>query len=287
MEFGGLVIVKNTFLDVPGTTERAPARRSNSLPPALRLFAQAIPEDESVHGLPPATEVSLTTSDRSCSPSPASKPYTASEASTEEPVEEEECSASDNASLAEVARGASSSTGMASTGRMKLSSKAKAWEPTSVLKDPAFDALAVEVEQIMTNTKLVLEAEVLSGGVGFVLATGWQGSSLLIHLNQEHAAMAEAVLNMAKQALLQAAEISAATYVLGYKGQPFSPQPGGFVATLGALWDTSSACWDTYMWGCCNRHNCRWQHPSHTALVSVTIEVSCFSNGDMEEQREM
>lgn len=281
MALSALVVIKNTFIDVPTTVEAAPTRRSNSVPPALRLCALE-PNVEAAGDVLPAPGKSLETSrGRDSSPALVAKPYTASEASTEEPVEEEDSSSADIASVAEVARCAIplATTTTPEPSRMKLSSKAKAWEPAMTLQDPALDAFAVEVEQLMSRTKLAVETAASAAGVESVIATGWQGSALQIRIRQDYVAMAEVVLTIAKQALLQSADLSAATYVLGYKGQPFQPQLGGFVATVGALWDTSHACWDTYMWGCCNRSNCRWQHPAQTAVVSVVLEVVVSSEG--------
>jgi len=89
----------------------------------------------------------------------------------------------------------------------------------------------------------------------------------------------QSVLASTKSALLQAAETSQSTYVLGYETQdPFQDDRTGSgftaaLATMPSAWK-SCACWDTYTSGSCSRRkNCTWKHPGRNELQPVRVVV--------------
>lgn len=157
------------------------------------------------------------------------------------------------------------------SGRSKLTSEAEAWEP-STGQDALFQEFLQEASQIVMSAQAAVEAD---GRASFVQAmTSWEGMCLRIFVPRA----CDDILEVAKAALLSAADLSSNTYVLGYGGNPFVLQQHGFSASMGALRDESKACWETYRYGLCRRGcQCRWEHPPFVASVSVTVEVADVS----------
>jgi len=85
---------------------------------------------------------------------------------------------------------------------------------------------------------------------------------------------------LAKEALLEAASKSKCIYLMGYSSpKPFTMQPQGFQATLGAMENAKSACWHIFKKGFC-RHgaNCCKQHPACEMPVHVLVESACLNS---------
>lgn len=224
------VIVKNTFIVVQ-EDESQPSRRRRSVPPSLRFSATAprLKEDDD--------KASVSTADRS----ELSK------------------------STAETAPSVPS----AQSGRIKLTSKAEAWEPGAPPQDPLFQEFQQEASQIIMTAQAALQAD---GRASCVQAmTAWEGMCLRIFVPGG----CEDILEVAKAALLSAADLSTSTYIMGYGGNPFTTQLGGFTATMGAMRDESKACWEMYRYGICRRScHCRWQHPPFLTSITVSVEVA-------------
>merc|ERR1712232_198880 len=88
------------------------------------------------------------------------------------------------------------------------------------------------------------------------------------------------------------AENSTCTYILGYGSRPFIPQSHGFLTTMCAMRDQSSACWDTYKYGFCHsRKTCPRSHPTCVVPLHVVLcHAECRTadtnpNGLVEELR--
>jgi hypothetical protein len=85
----------------------------------------------------------------------------------------------------------------------------------------------------------------------------------------------ERIQTVAKRTVLQAAEASQCLYVLGYRGLPFQPTPGGFTVSLASMTNSKNACWDVYKKGFCPRGcACTWEHPGLVQNVTLTIEFT-------------
>jgi len=100
--------------------------------------------------------------------------------------------------------------------------------------------------------------------------------SVIIQPNviEENSWQTEALIILAKKALLEAATNSTCIYVMGYRGsQPFSMRAQGFQATLGAMQDAATTCWHIFKKGFC-RHGdmCCKQHPIVQAPVHFLVE---------------
>jgi hypothetical protein len=89
-------------------------------------------------------------------------------------------------------------------------------------------------------------------------------------------ALTESVLELAHQALLDAASQSKCIFVMGFCApKPFNMCPSGFEVTLGAMESATAACWHVFKKGFC-RHgdDCRKQHPTCKIPVRVLVETS-------------
>jgi hypothetical protein len=86
--------------------------------------------------------------------------------------------------------------------------------------------------------------------------------------------LTERLMTLAKEALLEAAELSRCIYVMGYcSPKPFMPQPQGFEATLGVMESQKQACWHVFKKGFCQHgDDCCKQHPASQFKVHVVIE---------------
>jgi len=86
----------------------------------------------------------------------------------------------------------------------------------------------------------------------------------------------EALLEVAKEALLSGCSKSKSTYVMGYcGGRPFNMRPGGFEATLGAMRSAGTACWHVFKKGFCRHESaCTKQHPAIQVPVCVVVDTA-------------
>eukprot|EP00440_Ansanella_granifera_P026408 gb/GFBE01028687.1/.p1 GENE.gb/GFBE01028687.1/~~gb/GFBE01028687.1/.p1 ORF type:complete len:302 (+),score=63.67 gb/GFBE01028687.1/:1-906(+) len=246
------VYVKNTFIEVEegNVEESASGRRASSLPASLRLHRKE------------HVDLEDTTSDGGHS----------TEACTEALSEGASSDVGSPASASASSDSAGPADEGSNRGRVALKSSAKAWAPAA--QEPE-DCFAMEVAQAVAHMQGTLA---LSGIVTAQVAKGWQGWEIKVGLRSPvPAQQIEALMAMAKQSLLQWAEGSTMTYVMGYCGIPFAQLPGmpGFTVNLGALEDPSCACWDSYRWGFCKRGPvCRWQHPQRVVSCTVRLEMA-------------
>mmetsp|Transcript_100134 Transcript_100134/g.238742 ORF Transcript_100134/g.238742 Transcript_100134/m.238742 type:complete len:235 (-) Transcript_100134:3-707(-) len=100
------------------------------------------------------------------------------------------------------------------------------------------------------------------------------GYQVVVKLPRQSFEARAGFLRIAQESVLQAAENSSATYVLGYRASPFLETPLGFSALLCHVPDSSCACWDILQWGMCNfGDTCRWAHPTMRATLNVMAAV--------------
>eukprot|EP00933_Yihiella_yeosuensis_P004941 TRINITY_DN109352_c0_g1_i1.p1 TRINITY_DN109352_c0_g1~~TRINITY_DN109352_c0_g1_i1.p1 ORF type:complete len:256 (-),score=59.77 TRINITY_DN109352_c0_g1_i1:114-881(-) len=240
-----VLVVRKTFIEVEEEpVESSSRRRCSSLPPSQR-FQEA------------------TACFKKCLPSEDGASDT--EASTE--------AFSDSGS--EAGSGSSTTVSQATaSGRSKLKSSARAWQPGEG-QVPCQLMVRDNFMQEVANLILHIQGILVAAGVAksVEVVEDWQGWHVQLVIPQEASQKTEGLLTLAKQGMLQWAECSSLTYVLGYCAQPFVPQlNGGFVATLGAMEDSSCACWDFYRFGCCKRMQlCRWQHPQRAVLFHLDV----------------
>jgi hypothetical protein len=105
--------------------------------------------------------------------------------------------------------------------------------------------------------------------------------SIVVQMNGGDETLAEGILTIAKQALLEAASHSKSVYVLGYcTPNPFAMIPHGFEATLGSMENAGQACWHVFKKGFCRHDNeCQKQHPTHRVPVRVVdalLNIFCY-----------
>eukprot|EP00933_Yihiella_yeosuensis_P062512 TRINITY_DN65476_c0_g1_i1.p1 TRINITY_DN65476_c0_g1~~TRINITY_DN65476_c0_g1_i1.p1 ORF type:complete len:300 (-),score=70.18 TRINITY_DN65476_c0_g1_i1:195-1094(-) len=127
-----------------------------------------------------------------------------------------------------------------------------------------FRSVAAAIVLAMQASGLVLEATLSQAQFGWQVVAKMPREALGVHK--------DFLLTVAKEAALQAAADSEATYVLGYGHQPFMTSPMGFSALLGYVADHSQACWDTLKYGSCYYGaNCHWKHPDLRATLNVVV----------------
>lgn len=81
------------------------------------------------------------------------------------------------------------------------------------------------------------------------------------------------LFDLAKQALLHAAEQSGKVFVLGFAADPFSPMPLGFGAALAEMNDEAAACWGSFAYGFCDSPStCCKEHPRRRVGVHVALK---------------
>lgn len=252
------LFIKNTFIDVFEPEAEvlrmaANRRRTKSVPPSYHFFA-------TISALLPCKV--------ECDEDKVSVVSTSE--TTYVPTSEDEYSPGSSAGTEFVNSPANSDSTRRRTGRAKLSSNAEAWAPPVPMQDPGLTEFLGEVAQVQHLAMAAAEADQRVARVDSV--STWEGLCIRIHPREGQSDEGEALLAIVQAAMLQAADLSKCAYVLGYGGAPFTAVPGGFSLTIGALWDESRACWDTYRWGACRRGcGCRWQHPPYMAPLQVLV----------------
>lgn len=90
----------------------------------------------------------------------------------------------------------------------------------------------------------------------------------------------ELLMDIAKDAFLEATSESKCVYLMGYcSPKPFEMQPHGFQATLGAMENAKTACWHVFKKGFC-RHGdtCSKTHAACEVPVRVLVESSSLKS---------
>lgn len=155
----------------------------------------------------------------------------------------------------------------AAQARSKLRSSAQAFQ-SSVVRPP--DEVTHVMSQVVDNVKG-------EGRCDVQLQDGYMGGAMLICQPCDPFASSTSILNSVKDSVLAAAAESENTYVMGYNAQPFADlDPSSFSMSIGCIpaAHRNTACWDTYMYGCCPRiGKCRWDHPTESDIMRCIVVV--------------
>mmetsp|Transcript_69275 Transcript_69275/g.150783 ORF Transcript_69275/g.150783 Transcript_69275/m.150783 type:complete len:254 (+) Transcript_69275:173-934(+) len=232
--------VRNTFIEIVREASSEEPRRSRSCPPQLQKLCRSANSADSKCNFEHFPEDFST--DAGTSDSAASDGSVAGEAPPSSPA------------------------------RKALSTRAKAWKPSKrscELGLPVEVALSLSV--VVAAARLVLEG---CSSVSRVEVWKLHGRfKVHAHFAQEFSHLAQSALELAKTAMLEAAEQSSETYIVGYAATPFTQKSNGcgFEAQLALVSDETNACWDLLASGLCRRGClCRWSHPAWQATVDVT-----------------
>lgn len=152
----------------------------------------------------------------------------------------------------------------------KLDGKACAFQPSGT----------GDVQNFLSTVR---QAVMMTAGVADVdVNLGLAGTLATMSIRLQFGAQplhVQSVLASTKSALLQAAETSQSTYILGYETQnPFQDERTGSgfsaaLATMPSAW-AHRACWDTYTSGSCpHRKTCKWHHPGRNELQPLRVMV--------------
>jgi len=140
-----------------------------------------------------------------------------------------------------------------------------------MMDEPAKHHFKQYFEDVINATITAVQA---SGQAANVERSGsMDGFSIIVQPLGDDDLQTERLLTISKEALLDAASHSC-VYVLGYcSPKPFTMQPQGFAATLGAMESPTSACWHLFKKGFC-RHgeSCCKQHPVCQVPIQVLVQ---------------
>jgi len=155
--------------------------------------------------------------------------------------------------------------------------KAQRLDGKAALFKPACKPGCSHAHSVLASVKHTLM--LLPGVTTVELQSGAEGTltTLSIQLDPEVSTV-ETVIEASKHVLLEAAENSETTYIMGYEAEPFKDMSEFTFATMLAACPTTwqrSACWETYQQGLCPRGKaCKWQHPGKRELQPVRVTVA-------------
>lgn len=116
----------------------------------------------------------------------------------------------------------------------------------------------------------IVDVQVRDGGMG--------GTTMIVAQHAGGLTDASWIHKKIKADLLNSSERSSNTYVLGYGGQPFKNlDPLSFSANIACVpaAHQSTACWDFYKKGFCQRcATCRWSHPSEADMMRIIVMIN-------------
>lgn len=249
-------VVKNTFVELveeTASTARPTVRRSSSLPPSLKLAQAYLPQgfaDKDAHSVTGASTDD--SADEVCSVCTLDS-GTGSEVTVVNPWDS-----------------ASNCSNSTSPKRMTVSYVPP---PTSVghplASNPwdAFQAVAAAALMAMQVSGFIVQCSLNQTAFGFQAVAKISSQHLRVHKDY--------ILSAGKSAVINTAEKSASTYVLGYSHSPFMSTPLGFSCMLCYVEDQDVACWDILQNGRCKYEGCcRWQHPQIQATLNVMVAPS-------------
>jgi len=152
--------------------------------------------------------------------------------------------------------------------RCKLRTTAQPFK--SVRTAPAeVTALIANAVAVLSSGMDIVDVQVNDGGMG--------GTCMIIGESSSTDPDVSWTFTLVKDALLNLAEQSENTYILGYDAQPFNNlDPLSFSANIGCVpaAHCNTACWDTYSQGFCPRcTTCRWDHPSKFDMMRLIVMI--------------
>lgn len=289
------ISVKNTFVDFE-TWKTAPVRRrSTSVPRAFKPGSSGSCDDSN-YGDAPHSDDSTSASDKDV---PLFSPHGAWSESDSQDCTDADVSTECDFEMEEYAKGASvpanaedapSDSAMKSKvtlslvdcvckedcgyvaaeckPRTKLKSQARPFE--SVRQPPAeLVAVISSAAQTIASAPDIVDVQVTSGGMG--------GTTTIVAQSSSSNPDPQCVFTLTKDMMLQTAEHSTNTYILGYGGNPFNNLDQlSFSANICCVpaAHENTACWDFYEKGYCPRcTTCRWDHPSETDIMRVIVMI--------------
>jgi hypothetical protein len=155
---------------------------------------------------------------------------------------------------------------------VRLSSAAPAFKPLASKEQVVshqYDHPFAKV--IKAAVKTMRDSDLISS---FEISDNLRDCAIIVQANGDPA-LTESVLELAHQALLDAATQSKCVFVMGFCApKPFNMCPSGFEVSLGAMESATAACWHVFKKGFC-RHgdDCRKQHPTCKIPVRVLVEA--------------
>lgn len=253
--------VKNTFIDLqffPSCTQP----RRKSVPPSLRLCADAFSKPLSGLELTASVDTDAST-DAHTDSSNYGEDGTASDFEVSTPRTPLTCEMCETCTFQP---------------KQRLNAKASAFQPAQVQEEPAKFRFKQYFDDVIHSTKRALQDSGHAAGVEVSEDAG--ACFITIQTHAEDELIAERLLTIAKEALLDATSQSKSIYVMGFASpQPFTARSQGFEATLGAMMNATKACWHVFKKGFC-RHgvDCCKEHPACEVPVQVLVESAQFNS---------
>jgi hypothetical protein len=274
------ITVKNTFLNLKRA--EAPARRSNSVPRAFKLWvaqccdvqscgkSQQVPDSDdstnaSDQGFPDCSEQQFPDYCSECTDycseclDDMDFTYPAVERWSDE-------SASDDAGKSKVTLTLDSM--VTEESRTKLRAQARCFKSVRSPPDEVTNLIA-SAANTLSQGKDIVEVQVQDGGMG--------GTTMIVGTSLSANPDVQQLFSLVKDTLLNSAEQSDNTYVLGYGAKPFNTlDPLSFSANITSVpvANRSTACWDTYEKGYCRwRSECYCSHPSEADKMRVIVMI--------------
>lgn len=141
----------------------------------------------------------------------------------------------------------------------------------SIRKPPAaVIAMIANAVELLRSGEDITDVQYCDGGMG--------GTTMIVAQSSSHKPNPLWVFSLVKDALLNSAEQSESTYILGYGEKPFNNlDPLSFSANIACVpaAHNDTACWDMYTNGCCPRGsaNCRWDHPGALDMMRLIVII--------------
>lgn len=290
------ITVKNTFLDVKRLAEDT-VRRSSSVPRTFKPvdFLCFKPEG-SACGDSPISDDSTSASEKNfpanSSDSEQDFPdyhsdctddndfvYSCAESLREPQLESPHATTDEAEILCRMSRVTLSLADMVTADAEKVRAKLRAQaQPFKSARTPPSEVMVLiaNAVAVLSGDKDIVDVQVHDGGMG--------GTTMIVAKSASKSPDALWILSLVKDALLDSAEQSENTYILGYGAQAFNNlDPLSFSCNIGCVPAShqNTACWDTYEKGFCPRcSTCRWDHPAETDTMRVIVMVK---QGDLAE----
>jgi len=269
------ITVKNTFLTLSRQVEE-PVRRSSSVPRTFKpgVFADCAHSDDS-------TDASEKDASRKESSEADSQdfPDWRSDCTDDEfanPYQDIcwDCSSadarSDDGNKSRVTLSLADMVAAEGTEKARCKLKATA-RPFMSARSPPADVTAViaSAVEVLSCGDDIYDVKVQDGGMG--------GTTMILAKSSSPDPDPLWIFSLVKDALLNSAEQSENTYILGYGEQPFKNLDQlSFGASIGCVpaAHQDTCCWDFYEKGCCPRFaTCRWNHPAETDMMRIIVMI--------------
>lgn len=159
--------------------------------------------------------------------------------------------------------------------RSRLSAKARLFEPVTPIPSIPTDMQMVlmAAQTALRGCPKITNVQMTQGtfgGTTTIVGNYAKGSLQVFELVK--------TLATVKMALLDAANESTNTYIMGYLKTPFSNVgANGFSGKIGSVsaMQEDTTCWDSYQKGFCPRQStCRWCHPADHDLVKIVVMLN-------------